>query len=811
MPDPDTATDLADFVRLLGELRAWAGMPSYRVLAKRVGPLMRPARVVGTTTVVDVFGVGRRRLDLDLVVGVVRALGMDEPTVARWRQACIKVHAEAKTGGPARVLGQLPTDLATFTGRREELNRLIEAATAPHDGDSVGANTVVISAIEGMAGVGKTQLAVHAAHELVRAGHFADIQLHVDLRGFDADLAPIDPSAVLAAFLRQLGVPAQQIPGSLDERAAMFRDRLHERSALILLDNAADEDQVRDLIPASPTCLVLITSRRSLAALDSVTPYPLDTFTDSESLDLLIRIAGHDRVTAEPEAAARIVEYCDRLPLALALTAARLRSRPAWTLAELADRLQAGRLEAIRARGRALRPVFELSYRDLAEPLRRVFRLLGHHPGPDFTPAMVAALADIPTHAAETALEQLQDENLVRQNTPGRYELHDLLRSYAAELAQAEPESAVFRESASTAPLGRLATWAVTTGYRAAMAIDTRGLDAIAATVGGDNAQFDTYDDGLAWFDHEQHNLAAVQQAAAEAGLHRPAWHLALIQKQHCVVRYRFAEFLPAARQAYESAHASGDQAAEALMLSGLGSIYWRTDRLDEAADCYLRVRQLYRDLKDRTGEGSALIDYGAVVAQRAEYEQAVDLFTQALDLLDSPDALRTRATALSNRGALRQRQGHLAPAVTDTRQALTIYRQLDDRHNEAQTIGTLAWLHLTDADLDTAIDLYREQQQLALRLADTFLQANALLGTGEAHAAAGRIQQARHAWQNALRLYEQINHPRAAEAQQRLDTTSDRSAGPRTPTDWAAPRHQRSTGEQRESETALEAPIADT
>ncbi|GAB2736592.1 NB-ARC domain-containing protein [Kitasatospora kifunensis] len=360
------------------------------------------------------------------------------------------MHGLAKTGDAAGVVGQLPTDLATFTGRQEELAQLIRAAT--HQRDNEAANTVVISAIEGMAGVGKTQLAIHTAHQLVRSGRFVDVQLHANLRGFDAELPPTDPSTVLEAFLRQLGVPVQQIPGSRDERAAMFRDRLRERHALILLDNAADENQVRDLIPAGPTCLVLITSRRSLTALDNATPYRLDVFTESESLALLARIAGHQRVAAEPEAAARIAEYCGHLPLAVSLAAARLRSRPAWSLRHLADKLRDGRLSAIRAGNRALRPVFHLSYQELDEPLRRVFRLLGHHPGPDTTPAQVAALADIPDDQAEDALEQLQDEHLLAQPTPGRYELHDLLRLLAVELAAVEPEPE------PAAPLTRLAT-----------------------------------------------------------------------------------------------------------------------------------------------------------------------------------------------------------------------------------------------------------------------------------------------------------------------------------------------------------------
>lgn len=780
MPDPSQAGDLAEFVGLLGELRVWAGMPPYRRLARRVGSLMRPAREVSPTTVVDVFKVGRRRLDLDLVVAIVRALGVEEAGVARWRDACVKVHGLAKTGGPAGVFGQLPAELATFTGRDHELARLIETATRRQG--SGRTRTVVISAIEGMAGVGKTQLAIRASHELVRAGHFTDVQLHVNLRGFDPEVPPADPAAVLEAFLRRLGVPAQHIPVSREDRAAMYRDRLRERSALILLDNAADEDQVHDLIPAGPTCLVLITSRRSLAGLDGVTPHLIDTFTDTESLDLLIRIAGRHRVTAEPEAATRIVEYCDRLPLALALTAARLRSRPSWSLAEHADRMRAGRLEAIRAGSRAIRPVFDLSYRDLTEPLQRIFRLLGHHPGPDFTPAILAALADIPVDKAEGALEQLQDENLIRQNTPGRYELHDLLRTYANELADTDPEPD------PTAPLTRLATWAVATGHAAALAIGTPPLTDVLSEQAARPIRFAGYDKGMAWFDNERQNLATIQDSAARAGLHHRVWQLASVQKEFCIVRHRFDDFVVLHQRAVAAARAAGDQAAEALMLSGLGSAYWRMNRLDEAEDSCLKALQIYRTVIDPSAEGMALIDYGAVQCQRGNHQHGVALVTRALDLLHGENVRRARATALLDRGVIHERLGQRAQSFADTRQALAIYRQLDDRRNEALAIGNLAWLHLVDADLDSAFDLYRQQHHLALLLADTFLQADALFGIGETHATAGDFDQARHAWQEAFHLFEEINCPSAAEAQQRLDATEHEWPTSWTPTDWADP-----------------------
>jgi tetratricopeptide (TPR) repeat protein len=782
-PDPAQARDLPEFIDALERLRM-AGGVSYRTLAKRVGKLLNPPQTIAHTTIAGIFQPQRRRLDIDLVVALVRALGADEARTARWREACIKVHTLAKTGGPVGVFSQLPTDLATFTGRQEELARLIAAATHHHD-DGI-AKTVVVSAVEGMAGVGKTQLAVHAAHHLVRSGHFTDVQLHVNLRGFDPELPPADPSTVLEAFLRQLGVPAQQIPGGLDERAAMYRDRLRKSSALVLLDNAANEDQVRDLIPAGPSCLVLITSRRSLAGLDGVTPHLIGTFTDTESVDLLIRIVGRDRVVAEPDAAARIVRFCDHLPLALAIAAARLRSRPGWSLENLAERLQAGRLEAIRAGGREIRPVFHLSYRALIEPLQRIFRLLGHHRGPDFTPAMVAALADIPTHQAQDALDSLQDENLIRQIAPGRYELHDLLRLLATDLAEAEPEP----EPAG--PLVRLAAWAVATCYAASLAIGPSPLVGVPLEGMGEPSRFASYNEGLTWFDRERHNLAIIQASAARAGLHRHVWQLALVQKEFRIVRQQLDDFLAEHQLAVVAAQASGDPAAEALMLSGLGSAYWRLDRLDEAEESLLRALRIYSAGFDPAGEGSALVDHGVVHAQRGNNERGVALLSQAIDKLHGEDTRRSRARALMNRGVLYERTGHLARAVADTREALAIHRQLDDPRNEALAIGNLAWFHLVDGNLDSALHLYDEQQHIALLLDDTFLQADAFFGVGETHATAGHPGEARHAWQEALRLFDQIGHPRATAAQARLDATEKEWPTPWTPTDWAAPQRRK-------------------
>lgn len=436
MPDPSRARDVSEFVRLLDEARINAGRPSYRTIAKRVGPLMRPPRVVAYSTVSDLFKVGRRRLDLDLVVAIVRCLGVAESEVARWRDACVRVHADAKSGGPTGVFRQLPHDLSTFVGHERLLAELVAALT-PRVAPSAPATAVAV--VEGMAGVGKTQLAVHAAHALVRDGWYPDGQLYVNLRGFDPVDRPTDAATVLESFLRALEVPATQIPADPGERAAMFRDRVHDRRMLILLDNAADEDQVRDLIPAGPACRVLITSRRCLLRLDGAERYVVEPFSAPEAVGLLARIAGDGRIAAEPEAARSVAARCGGLPLAVALSAARLRSRPLWTVADLDSRLRDGGLQKLGSD--AVHHTVNLSYRHLAVDTQSLFRALAAVPGPDFDVFGAAAVADLAASEAEALIEDLVDVHLVQQHLPGRYRMHDLVAAHSRRSRSAVPTS----------------------------------------------------------------------------------------------------------------------------------------------------------------------------------------------------------------------------------------------------------------------------------------------------------------------------------------------------------------------------------
>lgn len=688
IPDPSRATSVPEFVDLLGRLRLWAGNPPLRTLAKRVGPLLRPPQVVAHTTIANTFQAGRRRVNLDLVVAIVRALGMDEPVVAQWRAACIAVHAEAKSNGPAGVFRQLPAETAVFTGRERELETVLKPAMTRNDPRA--ASVVAISAIDGMAGVGKTQLALHAAHKLVRSGRFTDTQLYVDLRGFDPERPAADPAAVLDAFLRQLGVPAQRIPETLAERAAMFRDRMHDKDALVLLDNAAGEDQIRDLIPASPRCLVLVTSRRSLAGLDGAFLYTLDVFSPAESVSLLARIAGADRVEAEPDAAAAIVEACGFLPLAIALAASRLRARPAWTLAELAHRLRTSGLDAFNAGSRALRPVLDLSSNGLPASARFLFCVLGLHPGDDFSTAAAAAAGGISHTEADGILELLLDEHLLQGTETGRYRFHDLIRGYAAELGHKE----LTPEQSRTAS-HRLVDWYLAGADGARRLVDPGRdhplLDSPASSP--PPMAFTDVDEALQWCDAEIDNLRACTEFAIRVGHPDAAWRLPVVLLAYYQLRGRWDEAHRTHREALDHVRSEApDAAVEVLLLRGLG----------------------------------------AAAGRRGRPELAERLFRQVLELT-GPDRLPIdRAYAYHNLANIDYDRRCYAESVENSRQALALFQNTENRFGQALSHSALAISSNALGDYPSALTHGQAAFDLAGAVASTMLQARAAMSMGE-------------------------------------------------------------------------------
>jgi tetratricopeptide (TPR) repeat protein len=722
-------------------------------LAKRVGPLLRPPETVSQSTINDVFRPRRRRLNIDLVVAIVRALGLDEPAVARWREACVRVHAGAKTGGPAGVFRQLPADLATFTGRGRELSDLLRATEAGT------ARTVVISAIEGMAGVGKTKLAVHAAHELVRAGRYTDLQLYVNLRGFDPEQAPTDPAEVLDAFLRQLGVPPQQIPDRPDERAAMFRDRMHGRNALILLDNAVDEQQVRDLIPASPSCLVLITSRRILAALDGAVAHQLDVFAPAEAIDLVGRIAGAERVAAEPRAAEQIVHACGCLPLAVCLAASKLRSRPTWSLAELAKRLLHG-LDAVNTGGRALRPIFDLSYHGLPEQAQHVFGLLGVHPGTDFTAEAIAALADITPAAAEATLELLHDEHLLQQKTPARYEMHDLLRTYSLEIANHSVDHAA--EQAATKDPERMRGDAFSRLLDHYLSMTVEAMDLISQNVrrqqpGVPNPRAiptPMADAATArhWLAVERPNLLAT---AARASDECPEYVLALAStlNRYLYDQARYADVEALQKHVLQAAARTTDLRSSASAHRSIGLVRSRAGRFEEAFECYHRALKVFGQIDDRLGTGRTLANIGLVHWQMGRYSEALEHQLRALSMARSVGDREGEGRTLSNIGLVHSRMGRYTEARQHLQAALAIFAEIGNRADESRALSNIGVVYLRQGCLSQALDCNLLALNAAREAGDVVSEGSALMTIGGIHSRLGNHPKARKHLRQSLNL----------------------------------------------------------
>jgi tetratricopeptide (TPR) repeat protein len=731
------------------------------LLAKQVGPLMRPPQTVPVATVADVFRSGRRRLDIELVTAIVRALGMDKADATMWRAACIRVHTEAKTGGPTGVFRQLPSDLATFTGRENVMRQLLDTAVTHAQGS---ANAASILAIEGMAGVGKTQLAVHAAHTLVRAGWFADAQLYVNLRGFDAERSPADPAEVLDGFLRALQVPSQRIPSSVDERAAMFRDRLHGRNALLLLDNAADEDQVRKLIPAEPGCLVLVTSRRSLVALDDAVWHQLGVFGEDEALALLARIAGQERVGAEPAAARRIVQRCGLLPLAVSLAATRLRSRPAWRPSDLAERLERQDATTSDIGG----AVFDLSYRDLPDRAKFVFRLLGIHPGLDFTAASVAAPAGLDPFEAERTLELLLDENLVQQRGAGRYEIHDLLRAYAAERAEAEMAEGERRAAIRTA-----ISWYIAVVTLTALAVSPdRSMPSIDPAV-ADRAVPQAYKsaEAVLWYGRERANLMQAVAMAGRLGFDSLAWRLpiAMAYFEELAQNYRELERL----MSTALPHVRDDAEPEADDV-----VRWLTFALRAQGRAAEAIEPLNRVLEARRAAGEGL-RVGRLLGSLAEAHmgigdpaRALQFALEAIRTIEAiggpvPSAFLTvTSICLIRLGRPLEALEYQLAFVERARKAGDLRALALGQHNTGDN-------YLLQGRVEEAAEAFEESIALAAEAGDRYVQADCLNGLAMCLKARGLIEPARAAHREAIAVFDDLPEEEAARYLAQLDKSS--------------------------------------
>ncbi|WP_410611569.1 ATP-binding protein [Amycolatopsis sp. lyj-109] len=581
---------------------------------------------------------------------------------------------------------QLPPAVRDFAGRDDQLARLDDLLLA--HGETRPA-AMVISALDGTAGVGKTALAVQWAH---RAEHrFADGTLFADLRGYGPS-APARPDLVLASFLHVLGVDEDRIPAELDAQVSVYRSVLAGRRVLILLDNAGTADQVRPLLPGSPGCVVLVTSRASLTGLlvaEAASQVTLDLFTPAEADVLLRRILGATRVAAEPEAVADLVEVCARLPLALRIAATRIATRRHTSVAEVVADIAGGqdRLDALSSSGderSAVRSVFDWSYTRLSDEHAGLFRRLGLHPGVEFGVPAAAAVAGIDEATAYRLLEALADVHLIESVGGRRYRFHDLLHAYAAHRAELDTTPDSRREAAS-----RLFTWYARTAQAADRLVfpGLESLDIELPTVGPGVALADRAQ-ALAWLTTEQANLLAVLRSATEhhtaVVLAATARFLSLRERTLWSVRVE-AETL-----GLDAARAAGDGAAEAFLLGFRGDTLADLGRWDEAEADFARQLVLARDLDDAVRHQVALTGLGQIRFLQQRYAEARDLYLRALPQARHAGA-RPEAVVECNLSRISVRLGEFEQARAHAERELVLRREGADRVGEAYALCDVA------------------------------------------------------------------------------------------------------------------------
>ncbi|MFI6929430.1 BTAD domain-containing putative transcriptional regulator [Streptomyces sp. NPDC050287] len=679
-------------------------------------------------------------------------------------------HSLPAVTSPLPVPRQLPAPPGMFTGRAKELDQLTEALDGSAGAGGGPGGTVVISAIGGIGGIGKTWLALRWAHE--NAHRFPDGQLYVNLRGFDPAEQPMPTAIVVRAFLDALHADPDSIPADPDAQTALYRSLVAGRRMLILLDDARDADQVRPLLPGSPSCTVLITSRSRLAALvatHGAQLVALDVLGRDEAHHLLVSHLGVPRVAAEPEAATVLMDHCAGLPLALGIVAARAATHPDFPLAVLAAELNqaADRLDALDIGDltASLRAAFAASHRALTSPAGTMFVLLGLAPGPDISFAAAASLAALPPARARALLTELESAHLVRQDSPGRYRMHDLVRLYAAELAHQQPGQG------SEAALTRLVDFYVHTAYAANRLLD------------GPNTPFDARLQSpvpgcsplipadaaaaLRWFDEEHACLLTVQSLALATGRHPQVWQLAWSLISYQQGGYHLREYLTVWRAALTATERQGDPTPRALAHWRYGHARSLTGDYGEALDQLGLALTLAERTDDTAGQAHICRTLGRVWEQYGDDERALEYALRALALYLQLDNPVWQANQLNAVGWMHAQLGRYPQARTHCDRALRLYSEHGRPADAASALDSLGYIAHHTGQHAQALEYYQQALALFREHADSSNEADTLANLAETHHAMGHPALAREAWQQALTLYRVQN--RTAQAEQVL------------------------------------------
>ena len=646
----------------------------------------------------------------------------------------------------------LPGLAGHFIGRDSELGQLTTFLTTESEQPQV----VVICAVEGMAGTGKTELAKHAAFQ--HAGHFPDGIVFLDLLGYTPDAQPMEPAVALGRLLRRLGVPGEQIPTDLQERATIYRSKLADKRMLIVLDNARTSTQVQPLLPAAPGCRVIITSRQRLIALDDAHPLCLDILDPADAYTLFTRLAGITPTPQEATTLTEVVTVCGRLPLAIRILAARYRTHAWASLAELHTQLadQHKRLAAMDDGQRSITTAFAVSYRTLPADQQRMFRLLGLllGPEPDTDDTAAAALAATTLTAAQRLLTQLADASLLTRPAPGRYGFHDLLRVYATDRGQQEEPPAD-----QQAALSRLLEHYTHTAYRAAALAYPHERDHLPRIPAPATPQrdFTTPTEAVTWLEAERSNLLAAAEYATTHQWPAHASDLSQTLARHLHTRAHHTTALSLHTHALHATSRAGDRTGEGRALAHLGNTHRMVGRYDQAAEHLQQALDIARDVGDRAGEGRAWAGLGEVYLLIDRYDQAISYLQQALTIAHDIGDRDGQRYALAVLGEVHRMLGRYDHAAEHLQQALAIALAIGDRGGQRYALAILGEVHLMVGHYDQAAEHLRQALDIARDIGDRGGERHALAFLGVVHRMLGRYEQAAEHLRQALDIARDI------------------------------------------------------
>jgi tetratricopeptide (TPR) repeat protein len=676
----------------------------------------------------------------------------------------LHVHPSPPAGAALPVPRQLPGDASHFTGRAVCVRWLDDRFAAAGSGERV----VVIA---GSPGVGKTTTAVRWAH--ARRDVFPDGDVYVDLHGHDRGAA-VPLEQVLERILRALGVGAEDMPADLDSQTALYRSLLAGRRVLVVLDNAVTADQVRTLLPGSPTCFVVVTSRHRLNGLQ-VRPgaalFTLDPLEPAESVALLTGIVGAERATAEPDAVTVLARLCTNLPLALRIIAHHAVAHPWTTLRELADGLavEHDRLDALVAdedETTAVRAVFASSYRALGAPAARLFRLLGLHAGPDVGVETAAALCGEPGAVVRRLLDDLASRHLLEQTGRGRYRSHDLLRVYAAERAVAEES-----EEGRRAAVERSLEWYLHSAAAADLVLtpQRRHVDLPPVPPGLRPREFRGRGEARQWCEDERANLLAATRQAVDAGRFDIGWKLPVALWGYFTLRTPWVDWTTAYRTGLDAARRTGDRAGEAWTLGGLGIAYRDLRRFTEALASYEESLRIWRDIGDRWGEGWTLGSLAVAYWELERFDEALACSQEALTVFRGIGSRYGEGQALHCFGDACRGMGRYDEATEYLRSALELRAEIGDGWGLANTTASTGDVLRDLGRPAEALERYGLAVEMWREIGDRWAEAKTLDNLAEVLHGLGHLDRAREAWQRSLAICEDLGSPKAAELRARL------------------------------------------